>query len=61
MGRGITQIFNVQLCAVKIREHSQPKLFIKMTVRMGADKSLAFPITPTGNLQHNLKNFSWMG
>jgi hypothetical protein len=27
----------------------------------GADKCLAFPISPIGGLQHNQKNFSWMG
>jgi hypothetical protein len=26
----------------------------------GADKSLAFLISPTGGLRHNQKNFSWM-
>jgi hypothetical protein len=30
-------------------------------IRRGADKSLAFPISPTGGLQRNQKNFSWMG
>jgi hypothetical protein len=29
-------------------------------LRRGADKSLAFPISPTGGLQHNKNNFSWM-
>jgi hypothetical protein len=27
----------------------------------GADKSLAFPISPTSGLQHNQNSFSWMG
>jgi hypothetical protein len=27
----------------------------------GADKSLAFPVSHTGGLQHNQNNFSWMG
>jgi hypothetical protein len=30
-------------------------------VRRGADKFLAFSMSPTGGLQHNQKNFSWMG
>jgi hypothetical protein len=30
-------------------------------LRRGADKSLAFRISPTGDLQHNQKNFSCMG
>jgi hypothetical protein len=30
-------------------------------IRRGADKSLAFLISPMGGLQHNQKNFSWMG
>jgi hypothetical protein len=32
--------------------------FFRICLR--ADKSLAFPISPTGGLQHNQKNFSWM-
>jgi hypothetical protein len=27
----------------------------------GADKSLAFLVSPMGGSQHNQKNFSWMG
>jgi hypothetical protein len=34
---------------------------IQDCISMGADKFLAFPISPTGGLQHNQKNFSWMG
>jgi hypothetical protein len=30
-------------------------------VHRGANESLAFPVSPTGGLQHNQKNFSWMG
>jgi hypothetical protein len=30
-------------------------------IRKGADKSLAFPVSSTGGLQHNQNNVSWMG
>jgi hypothetical protein len=30
-------------------------------IRRGPDKSLASLISPTGGLQHNQKNVSWMG
>jgi hypothetical protein len=33
----------------------------KTVIRRGADKSLAFPISPKGGFQHNQNNFSWMG
>jgi hypothetical protein len=30
-------------------------------VHTGAYKSLAFPVSPMGGLQHNQKIFSWIG
>jgi intergrase/recombinase len=36
-------------------------LAFKMVIRRGADKSVAFPISPSGGFQHEQKNFSWMG
>jgi hypothetical protein len=40
-------------------------ILISMTwadhIRRGADKSFSFPISPTGALQHNQKNFSYIG
>jgi hypothetical protein len=33
----------------------------EMEVHKGTYKSLALPVSPMGGLQHNQKNFSWVG